>query len=262
MANTFLEKLHPGFSQTIEIEGKPLVQEKSQFQDIKIFDSKRNGRVLVLDDEEDARDVVTRLLEDDAWVEGRALIATVEDVELIDPALRVPQLLVMAPTRELAIQVAGAVHRYGRELGISVLPVYGGQSLGMQAKALSRGVDVVVATPGRALDLMRRRILRLERQTGVLAMIEIAGQVLKLLRQRAAERDIDFLEAAADTENRQPRIHRARDQRQCRRVALRIVQRPRRRSRAEIAMRLDVRRAPGEENPVEGAEPLAQVALA
>ena len=50
MANTFLEKLHPGFSQTIEIEGKPLVQEKSQFQDIKIFDSKRNGRVLVLDD--------------------------------------------------------------------------------------------------------------------------------------------------------------------------------------------------------------------
>lgn len=50
MANTFLEKLHPGFSQTIEIEGKPLVQEKSQFQEIKIFDSKRNGRVLVLDD--------------------------------------------------------------------------------------------------------------------------------------------------------------------------------------------------------------------
>ena len=50
MANTFLEKLHQGFSQTIELEGKPLAQEKSQFQDIKIFDSKRNGRVLALDD--------------------------------------------------------------------------------------------------------------------------------------------------------------------------------------------------------------------
>jgi len=50
MANTFLEKLHPGFSQTIELEGKLLVQEKSRFQDIKVFDSKRNGRVLVLDD--------------------------------------------------------------------------------------------------------------------------------------------------------------------------------------------------------------------
>jgi len=50
MANAFLEKLHPGFSQTIELEGAPIVEEKSRFQNIKIFDSKRNGRVLVLDD--------------------------------------------------------------------------------------------------------------------------------------------------------------------------------------------------------------------
>lgn len=50
MTTTFLEKLHPGFAQTIELEGKPIVSEKSRFQDIKIFDSKRNGRVLVLDD--------------------------------------------------------------------------------------------------------------------------------------------------------------------------------------------------------------------
>ncbi len=50
MANTFLEKLHTGFSQTIELDGAPIVQEKSRFQDIKIFDSKSNGRVLVLDD--------------------------------------------------------------------------------------------------------------------------------------------------------------------------------------------------------------------
>lgn len=50
MANTFLEKLHPGFSQTIELSGAPIVEEKSQFQSIRIFDSKRNGRILVLDD--------------------------------------------------------------------------------------------------------------------------------------------------------------------------------------------------------------------
>lgn len=50
MTNTFLEKLHSGFSQTIELSGAPIVEEKSQFQTIKIFDSKRNGRVLVLDD--------------------------------------------------------------------------------------------------------------------------------------------------------------------------------------------------------------------
>lgn len=50
MTNTFLEKLHPGYAQTIELTGTPIVEEKSQFQNIRIFDSKRNGRVLVLDD--------------------------------------------------------------------------------------------------------------------------------------------------------------------------------------------------------------------
>src|SRR5688500_8496189 len=86
--------------------------------------------------------------------------------------------VILVPTRELAIQVAGAVHRYGRDLGISVLPVYGGQSLGMQAKALSRGVDVVVATPGRALDLMRRRSFVLE---GVKAVVlDEADEMLDL----------------------------------------------------------------------------------
>jgi ATP-dependent RNA helicase DeaD len=86
--------------------------------------------------------------------------------------------VVLVPTRELAIQVAGAVHRYGRDLGVSVLPVYGGQSLGMQAKALSRGVDVVVATPGRALDLMRRRSFVLE---GVKAVVlDEADEMLDL----------------------------------------------------------------------------------
>ena len=50
------------------------------------------------------------------------------------------------------MQVAEAVHRYGRKLGVRRLPIYGGQSLSPQFRALSRGVDVVVATPGRVLD--------------------------------------------------------------------------------------------------------------
>ncbi|MDX2192510.1 MAG: DEAD/DEAH box helicase [Gemmatimonadales bacterium] len=71
--------------------------------------------------------------------------------------------LVLCPTRELAMQVSEAVHRYGRLLGVRVLPIYGGAALGEQAKALRRGVDVVVATPGRALDHLRRGTLRLDR---------------------------------------------------------------------------------------------------
>lgn len=73
-----------------------------------------------------------------------------------------PSALVLVPTRELAIQVGEAVQRYRNELRVSVLPVYGGQAIGPQLHALKRGVDVVVATPGRALDHIRRGTLKLE----------------------------------------------------------------------------------------------------
>jgi ATP-dependent RNA helicase DeaD len=69
--------------------------------------------------------------------------------------------LILVPTRELAMQVAEAVHTYGRKRGTRVLPIYGGQSMQAQLRALKRGVDVVVATPGRALDHIRRETLDL-----------------------------------------------------------------------------------------------------
>lgn len=72
-----------------------------------------------------------------------------------------PAALVLVPTRELAMQVAEAVHRYGQGIGVRVLPVYGGQSFGQQLRVLKRGVDVVVATPGRALDHIDRGTLDL-----------------------------------------------------------------------------------------------------
>ena len=74
-----------------------------------------------------------------------------------------PSALVLVPTRELAVQVSEAVHRYGRALGARVLPIYGGQPFTRQLRALERGVDVVVATPGRALDHIGRRALRLDK---------------------------------------------------------------------------------------------------
>jgi ATP-dependent RNA helicase DeaD len=72
-----------------------------------------------------------------------------------------PAALVLVPTRELAEQVSQAVHRYGRDLGVRVLPVYGGQPIGRQLQALRRGVDVVVGTPGRVLDHIERATLQL-----------------------------------------------------------------------------------------------------
>jgi ATP-dependent RNA helicase DeaD len=70
--------------------------------------------------------------------------------------------LILVPTRELAMQVSEAVHKYGRGSGLSVMPVYGGASMSQQIRGLDRGADVVVATPGRALDLLRREALRLD----------------------------------------------------------------------------------------------------
>ena len=72
-----------------------------------------------------------------------------------------PAALVLVPTRELAIQVSEAFHRYGRGIGARVLPIYGGQPIVRQLRSLERGVDVVVATPGRALDHIRRGTLPL-----------------------------------------------------------------------------------------------------
>jgi len=71
--------------------------------------------------------------------------------------------LVLVPTRELAMQVAEAIHKYGKSIGARVLPVYGGQSMHQQLVVLRRGVDVVVATPGRALDHIRRGTLDLSK---------------------------------------------------------------------------------------------------
>ncbi|MDA0138331.1 DEAD/DEAH box helicase [Solirubrobacter deserti] len=75
---------------------------------------------------------------------------------------REPAALVLVPTRELSMQVSEAMHKYGRQLGVRVLPVYGGQPIVRQLKALDRGVDVVVATPGRAIDHLNRGTLNLD----------------------------------------------------------------------------------------------------
>jgi ATP-dependent RNA helicase DeaD len=72
-----------------------------------------------------------------------------------------PGGLVLVPTRELAMQVAEAAHKYARGTGISVVPLYGGASMSQQIRALERGVALVVATPGRALDHIRRLSLDL-----------------------------------------------------------------------------------------------------
>ena len=80
----------------------------------------------------------------------------------LDVSQRTPQALVLAPTRELALQVCEAFERYAAHIpGISVLPVYGGQGYGVQLSALRRGVHVIVGTPGRIMDHLDKGTLDL-----------------------------------------------------------------------------------------------------
>ena len=89
-----------------------------------------------------------------------------------------PLVLVLVPTRELAVQVSEAFHRYGRSLGIAVAPIYGGQDFHRQTVALRRGAHVVIATPGRVLDHMRRGTIDLSNLVSV--VLDEADEMLDL----------------------------------------------------------------------------------
>lgn len=84
-------------------------------------------------------------------------------LQSVDLGHRAPQSLILAPTRELCLQIASDLQDYAKYLkGINILPVYGGSSIGSQIGALRRGVHVVVATPGRLIDLMERGAVSLQ----------------------------------------------------------------------------------------------------
>jgi len=97
-------------------------------------------------------------------------------LERIDPRNRAIQALVLCPTRELAIQVSEELTKLAKyRRGIIMLPVYGGQSMERQLSVLARGVQVVIATPGRLLDHLRRRTVSLE---GVKYLVLDEGDVM------------------------------------------------------------------------------------
>ncbi len=92
---------------------------------------------------------------------GKTAAFALPILQHLQPNGRLPQALILAPTRELALQVAQATQAYGQHLPVRVLAVYGGAPYGRQVSALRRGVDIVVGTPGRLLDLLRRKSLDL-----------------------------------------------------------------------------------------------------
>ena len=94
---------------------------------------------------------------------GKTLAFVLPMISALDPALREPQALILAPTRELAQQIANVVGDATEGMGLHCALIYGGTGYGRQKQALARGAQVVVGTPGRILDLMGQRILVLRR---------------------------------------------------------------------------------------------------
>lgn len=92
---------------------------------------------------------------------GKTLAFSIPALECIDPSLRAVQVLCLAPTRELAVQICREVDKLALFLdGVSAVPIYGGASFGPQLAALKRGVQFVVGTPGRVIDLMEQGELK------------------------------------------------------------------------------------------------------
>ena len=110
---------------------------------------------------------------------GKTAAFALPILEKIDVSKRDTQALILAPTRELAVQVAEAIHSYAHSMpGLSVLPVYGGAPIVPQLKRLERGVHIVVGTPGRLIDVLDRRTLRLDAIRMI--VLDEADEMLKM----------------------------------------------------------------------------------
>ena len=100
-------------------------------------------------------------------------------LQQIDVKNRVPQSLILCPTRELCLQIAGDLNDYSKYIdGLKVLPVYGGSSIDSQIRSLKRGVHIIVATPGRLLDLMERKTVSLSTVHNI--VMEEADEMLNM----------------------------------------------------------------------------------
>jgi ATP-dependent RNA helicase DeaD len=151
---------------------------------------------------------------------GKTAAFALPGLQHIDTSTSRVQLLVLTPTRELAIQVAEAFHTYAKHLGrVRVLPVYGGQSITQQIKHLRQGVQVIVGTPGRVMDHMRRETIDLTNLKMV--VLDEADEMLRM----GFEEDVEWI-LSHTPETRQTALFSATMPRQVRRIAEKYLRDP------------------------------------
>jgi ATP-dependent RNA helicase DeaD len=138
---------------------------------------------------------------------GKTAAFSLPALDLVDPNSRDVQTLILTPTRELAQQVGQAIQDFSKNRRINTLTIYGGQSIERQIRSLRRGVQIVVGTPGRVIDLLERRELNLDKLR--LAILDEADEMLsmgfiddikKILRQTPEGRQTACLSATMPRE--------------------------------------------------------------
>jgi ATP-dependent RNA helicase DeaD len=151
---------------------------------------------------------------------GKTAAFALPIISRLDLKKKDPQVLVLAPTRELAIQVSEAFQKYAHHIkGFHVLPIYGGQDYGVQIRALQRGVHVVVGTPGRVMDHIRRGTLVLDRLSTL-----VLDEGDEMLRMGFID-DVEWI-LEKTPESRQIALFSATMPRQIRRIATRYLNNP------------------------------------
>ncbi len=141
---------------------------------------------------------------------GKTAAFSLPILEQIDPNNSAVQALILTPTRELAVQVYQAIHDMNEDRRIKVLAVYGGQAIDLQLSKLRRGVQIVVGTPGRVIDLLNRGDLRLNQVNWL--VLDEADEMLnmgfiqdveKILSQSPPERQTAFFSATMESSIRE-----------------------------------------------------------
>jgi ATP-dependent RNA helicase DeaD len=136
---------------------------------------------------------------------GKTAAFSLPLLEQIDVNNHAVQALILTPTRELAVQVCQSIRTFNDDRRIHILPIYGGQSIELQIQRLKRGVQIIVGTPGRVLDLLKRGDLKLDQLNWL--VLDEADEMLnmgfiqdveKILSQAPAERQTAFFSATMD----------------------------------------------------------------
>jgi ATP-dependent RNA helicase DeaD len=134
---------------------------------------------------------------------GKTAAFAIPAIEKVDPNLRATQILILCPTRELAVQVSEEVHKLAFfKRGVHALPIYGGQSYERQYMGLRQGAHIVIGTPGRVMDHMRRGTLRLEKlkmvildEADVMLNMGFRDDIETILQDAPKERQTVFFSA-------------------------------------------------------------------